>query len=142
MIRCPKCDSKYIVKHGTRKTQNRGLVQKYQCKDCNYKFSNPEGWRMRNDPEYVDYALKLYSKGLSLRGVAEQLNKKYKLKVAHQTIMHWVNDFEVRKEEREDFKFIIEGKDLSISFKTQIEREDLMGIVNKLLKRHNIIQKI
>lgn len=97
---------------------------------------------MRNDPEYVDYALKLYSKGLSLRGVAEQLNKKYKVKVAHQTVMHWVNDFEVRKEEKEDFKFTIEGYDLNLSFKTQLERGELLSLVNKLVKRVNIAKKL
>ena len=140
-MNCPKCDNKYIVKHGTRKTQRRGIVQKYQCKNCGYKFSNPDGWRMRNDPEYVDYALKLYSKGLSLLGVAEQLNKKYKIKVAHQTVMHWVEDFDIRKEEKEDFKFTIEGKDLSVSFKTQAEREDVLSLINKLVKKPAILKK-
>lgn len=141
MIKCPKCDSNDVVKHGTRKTQNRGLVQKYQCKNCNYKFSNPEGWRMRSDPEYIDYALKLYSKGLSLRGVVEQLIKKYKIKVAHQTVMHWVNDFTIQKEEKEEFKFVIEGKDFNISFRTDMEREELLVLINKLMKRHPIAKK-
>ena len=142
MIRCPKCDSTDTVKHGTRRTQRRGIVQKYQCKDCEYKFSNPEGWRLRNDPEYIFYALKLHSKGLSLRGIVEALQKKYKVKIAHTSIMHWIKEFSIGSDDKEEFKFTIEGKDLNISFKTKIEREEVMGLVNKLIKRYTIVKKI
>ena len=125
MVNCPKCNGEDIIKIGTRKTQRRGLVQKYLCKSCNHKFSNPEGWRMNNDPEYIDYALKLRSKGLSLRGVIKSLERKYKVKVAHTTIMNWEKDFEPSHEEREEFKFMIEGTDFNVSFKTKAIREDI-----------------
>lgn len=140
-MNCPKCDNKYIVKHGTRKTLRKGLVQKYQCKNCGYKFSNPNGWRMGNDPEYIFYALKLHSKGLSLRGIVEALQKKYKVKIAHTSVMNWIKEFYIGEEEKEEFKFTIEGKDLSVSFKTQAEREDILSLINKLVKKPTILKK-
>lgn len=140
-MNCPKCNNKYIVKYGIRKTQRRGNVQKYQCKNCGYKFSNPEGWRMRNDPEHIFYALKLHSKGLSLRGIVEALQKKYKVKIVHTSVMHWIKEFDIGESEKEEFKFIIEGKDLSVSFKTQAEREDILSLINKLVKKPTIIKK-
>jgi len=35
---CPNCNSKNIIKRGKRQTQNRGLIQRYGCQDCNKIF--------------------------------------------------------------------------------------------------------
>ena len=61
--------------------------------------------------------------------------------MAHQTVMNWVNDFDIRKEEKEEFKFTIEGKDLSVSFKTLAERDNIMVLINKLVKKPVIIKR-
>ena len=42
-IICPKCESKEIKKDGKRKT-NRGLIQRYKCKECNYRFIQNDGF--------------------------------------------------------------------------------------------------
>ena len=38
-ITCLKSDSNKIIRKGTRKSENLGQVQRYQCKDCKYRFS-------------------------------------------------------------------------------------------------------
>jgi integrase len=40
--KCPNCHSKEFWKDGKRKTRN-GLVQRYICRDCGYRFSESSG---------------------------------------------------------------------------------------------------
>ena len=68
-IICLKCKSRNIKKAGVRKTLNRGLIQRYQCKDCGKRFVIDEGFfRMRNSPQKITCALDLFNRGLSARG--------------------------------------------------------------------------
>jgi len=46
--KCIFCKSTNYIKKGFRKTENRGKIQKYFCKDCQKFFTNDEGfYRMR-----------------------------------------------------------------------------------------------
>jgi len=36
-LKCPKCGSQQIIKHGWR-ISRRGRLQKYQCKNCGHIF--------------------------------------------------------------------------------------------------------
>ena len=38
--KCSRCFSTHVTKDGLRYT-NRGLVQRFLCKDCDYRFSDP-----------------------------------------------------------------------------------------------------
>jgi len=68
-IICPKCKSKEVIKWGKRKTENRGKVQRYRCKNCSETFINDPFARMRNEPQKITCALDLFYRGLSTRGV-------------------------------------------------------------------------
>lgn len=49
---CPKCKSKEIIKRGFRRTENRGKLQRYNCKSYSLRFVENDGFfRMRNSPE-------------------------------------------------------------------------------------------
>ena len=48
---CPKCKSENVIKWTKRKTQNRGLIQRYKCNNCEKTFTIDDGFfRMRNNP--------------------------------------------------------------------------------------------
>lgn len=41
MLKCPECASQRLYKDGVRQT-NLGEVQRYLCRDCGYRFSDPK----------------------------------------------------------------------------------------------------
>ena len=45
-VKCPECTSQRVYHDGIRHTNN-GDVQRYLCKDCGYRFSNPSSTRKR-----------------------------------------------------------------------------------------------
>jgi transposase-like protein len=50
-IKCPQCGKEHIKKDGQRKTENRGFIQRYKCKDCGHRFVIDDGFfRMGNTP--------------------------------------------------------------------------------------------
>ncbi|MAG40194.1 hypothetical protein CMI41_04480 [Candidatus Pacearchaeota archaeon] len=88
---CPKCKSKNFKKNGRRKTENRGLIQRYQCKDCNYRFTYDDGFfRMRNNPNKITCALDLFYKGVSTRKVQEHFQSFYPHNSHNTTVYRWV----------------------------------------------------
>ena len=44
-IKCKHCSSKNFYKKGYRKTDHRGKIQKYYCKECGYKFIKNEVYK-------------------------------------------------------------------------------------------------
>ena len=47
-VLCPNCSSADVIKWCKRKTQNRGEIQRYKCKSCDYYFTIDDGfYRMR-----------------------------------------------------------------------------------------------
>jgi len=87
---CPYCDSKDIVKYGTRKT-TMGLRQRWFCNDCNRKFVNEPVSKIKGNEDCVITSIDLYMKGVSYRGIADSIKQLYGLEVTHVTIMNWVN---------------------------------------------------
>jgi len=88
---CPKCKSSSIKKNGKRKTQNRGLIQSYQCKDCNYRFTQELGFfRMRNNPKKITCAIDLFYRGASTRKIQEHFQAFYPHNANNATIYRWV----------------------------------------------------
>ena len=88
---CPICKSENTIKWTKRKTQNRGLIQRYKCKDCNKTFTIDEGFfRMRNHPKKITCALDLFYRVVSTRKVQEHFKAFYPHNSSNKTIYKWV----------------------------------------------------
>jgi transposase-like protein len=73
-IKCPNCASESIIKRGQRKTQNRGLIQRYSCQDCDKRFVVDDGFfKMKNSPQKVTFCIDLFYRGVSTRQIQEHL---------------------------------------------------------------------
>lgn len=90
-VLCPFCSSANIIKRGQRKTQNRGLIQRYGCKDCNKRFVIDDGFfKMKNTPQKVTLCLDLFYRGISTRKVQEHLQAFYPHNSSHKSIYKWI----------------------------------------------------
>jgi len=91
---CPNCKSENIIKRGKRKTENRGLIQRYKCKDCNKRFVIDDGFfRMRNSKKKITLCLDLFYRGISTRKVQEHLQAFYPHNSSNVTIYNWVTKY-------------------------------------------------
>ena len=91
MVKCSNCKSQKIVRRGFRKTQNRGLIQRYFCKNCKKRFVIDEGfYRMRNSPQKITLCLDLFYRGISTRKVQEHLQAFYPHNSSNVSIYKWV----------------------------------------------------
>lgn len=90
-IVCPKCNSHNVIKWCKRKTENRGLIQRYKCKDCNKCFTLDDGFfRMRNAPQKITCAVDLFYRGISTRKVQEHFQAFYPHNSSHKSIYKWI----------------------------------------------------
>jgi len=95
-IKCSKCKSKNTIKWTKRKTENRGLIQRYKCKDCNKTFTIDDGFfRMRNHPKKITCALDLFYRGVSTRKVQEHFKAFYPHNADHSSILRWVRKYSI-----------------------------------------------
>ena len=91
---CSNCKSKNTIKWTKRKTQNRGLIQRYKCKDCQKTFTLDNGFfRMRNHPKKITCALDLFYRGISTRKVQEHFKAFYPHNADHSSILRWVRKY-------------------------------------------------
>lgn len=90
-IKCPKCKSENTIKWTKRKTENRGLIQRYKCNDCNKTFTPDNGFfRMRNHPKKITCAIDLFYRGVSTRKVQEHFDAFYPHNCSNKTIYKWI----------------------------------------------------
>ncbi len=90
-ITCPNCKSANLIKRGKRKTENRGLIQRYGCKDCSYRFVADDGFfRMRNTPQKITQSIDLFYRGISTRKVQEHLAIFHPHNASNVSIYNWV----------------------------------------------------
>ncbi len=104
---CPKCNSiENITKAGSRATKS-GISYRYICKTCKCKFTVSREpitipLPAKNFDEAILYAIKLskqtsytYKKQIILTPyeIANFVNKRFKLKVSHETISKWVANY-------------------------------------------------
>jgi putative transposase len=88
---CPNCKSKNVIKWTKRKTQNRGLIQRYKCKNCDKTFTIDDGFfRMRNHPKKITCALDLFYRGVSTRKVQEHFKAFYPHNADHTSVLRWI----------------------------------------------------
>jgi len=93
---CPFCKSENTIKWTKRKTQNRGLIQRYKCKDCEKTFVIDDGFfRMRNHPKKITCAIDLFYRGVSTRKVQEHFNAFYPHNCDHSSILRWIRKYSV-----------------------------------------------
>jgi len=93
-IKCSKCSSENTKKDGKRKTENRGLIQRYKCLSCSYRFVQDDGFfHMRNTPEKITQAIHLYFSGASLRKSQEHLGVFHPHNASHVTILDWIRRY-------------------------------------------------
>ncbi len=90
-VSCPFCSSTNIIKRGKRKTDNRGLIQRYGCKKCNKRFVVDDGFfKMKNSPQKVTLCLDLFYRGISTRKVQEHLQAFYPHNSSNVSIYKWI----------------------------------------------------
>lgn len=90
-IICKHCKRNNFVKQGFRKTENRGKIQKYFCRDCHKYFTYDNGfYRMRTNPKTITLSIDMYLSNLSSRKMRNQLKRHFKVKKSHQTILNWI----------------------------------------------------
>jgi len=90
-ITCPKCNSNEVIKWCKRKTENRGLIQRYKCKSCSSYFTIDDGFfRMRNTPEKISQSIDLFYRGVSTRKVQEHLAIFHPHNASNVSIYKWV----------------------------------------------------
>jgi transposase-like protein len=88
---CPKCNSEKIIKRGKRKTENRGLIQRYGCLDCKKRFVVDDGFfKMKNSPQKVTLCLDLFYKGISTRQVQAHLQAFYPHNSSNVSVYKWI----------------------------------------------------
>jgi transposase-like protein/predicted RNA-binding Zn-ribbon protein involved in translation (DUF1610 family) len=93
---CPKCKSENTIKWTKRKTQNRGLIQRYKCNNCNKTFTIDDGFfRMRNHPKKITCAVDLFYRGVSTRKVQEHFKAFYPHNSDHTSILRWIRKYSV-----------------------------------------------
>ena len=90
-IICPECKVERIKKDGFRKTENRGLIQRYKCQECGFRFVQDYGfYRMRNAPQKITCAIDLFYRGVSTRKIQEHFHAFYPHNSSHKSIYKWV----------------------------------------------------
>ncbi len=90
-ILCPNCSSSNVIKWCKRKTRNRGLIQRYKCKSCNFYFTLDDGfYRMRNSPNKITQSIDLFYRGVSTRRVQEHLAIFHPHNASHMSVYRWV----------------------------------------------------
>ncbi len=72
-IQCPKCTSKNIVKKGIRKNKLQS-IQQYQCKSCNYIFTQNKSKNTTYPITIILKAISNYNLGHTLQQTKEKLN--------------------------------------------------------------------
>jgi putative transposase len=92
-IKCKKCKSENIVKDGRRHNKS-GLIQKYLCRDCGYRFIINIGFEhSKKNPKLICAAIDLYFKGVSLRKVADHIKLFYGVGVSNTSVLRWIQRF-------------------------------------------------
>ena len=90
-IKCPHCNGENIVRRGQRKTQNRGVIQRYGCQECGKRFVEDNGFfKMKNAPQKVTLCLDLFYRGVSTRKVQEHLQAFYPQNSSWVSIYKWI----------------------------------------------------
>jgi transposase-like protein len=90
-VSCPFCSSANVIKRGIRKTEHRGKVQRFGCKECSKRFSIDDGfWKMKNHGKKITLCMDLYYNGMSFRKIQEHLQAFYPKNCHYSTAYRWI----------------------------------------------------
>jgi transposase-like protein len=95
ITRCKSCMSKNFVKGGIRHN-NSGDIQKYNCKDCGYKFSINTA--TRSSPLVIATAVHAHFNGRSHRQIADDL-KQMGVTISHTAVFFWIHAYKKKMEQ-------------------------------------------
>ena len=96
-IKCVHCKATNYIKWGKRKTENRGIIQKYKCLICSKHFTNDEGfYRMRNSEEKITAAIDLYFSNLSSRKVRNHFRRHWQHNASHMSVLEWCRRYTLK----------------------------------------------
>jgi len=122
---CPNCKSEKIIKRGKRKTQNRGLIQRYGCQNCNKRFVIDDGFfKMKNHPNKITCAIDLFYKGVSTRKVQEHFQAFYPHNSSHKSIYKWVVKYSKMISKFTDKLKVKTGKEIQVDEMEYHRREE------------------
>ncbi|MBI2548166.1 IS1/IS6 family transposase [Candidatus Woesearchaeota archaeon] len=94
---CLFCKSQNTVKKGFIKTEHRGNIQRYICKDCKRSFCIDEGfYRMRNNENKITKAIDLYFSNLSSRKVRNTFKRHEETKISHVSVLDWCRRYALK----------------------------------------------
>ena len=127
---CPICKSESIIKWTKRKTQNRGIIQRYKCKDCGKTFVIDEGFfRMRNNAQKITSSIDLFFNGLSTRKVQAHLKAFFPHNASNVSVYNWVIKYS-----KKITKFT-DGLKLNVGHELQVDEQshNRMGTQNWLI---------
>src|SRR3989338_3248600 len=97
LLVCNFCRSKNVVKKGFRKTENRGKIQRFICRNCKKSFCIDEGfYRMRNSEDKITQAIDLYFSNLSSRKVRNHFRRHRKENASHVTVLDWARRYTLK----------------------------------------------
>jgi len=86
--RCSDCGSWNVIKRGFRPTIDRGKIQKYHCKDCNWKFTHKTiDYRMRHNRGTINRILQLRKQGKTYSQIADEIGDV----MSRQSVMRIIN---------------------------------------------------
>jgi transposase-like protein len=89
-----KCGSPNYKKFGIRHNKDSGDIQRYLCKDCDYRFIvNPAFENCKASAKIITAAIDLYFKGVSTRKTAEHLKQLYNFSIDDSSICRWIMKF-------------------------------------------------
>ena len=91
IIRCPKCDSSNIVRHGFYR-YNKKREQRHGCKQCGAKFVRTELLKFKTSKEIILFAFTLEAEGYTTRDISKEIRKKFNHKISHVTIAKWIQN--------------------------------------------------
>lgn len=89
---CPHCDSRRIIKKGTRKNQHR-LVQIYFCKSCFRYFTTADIQKTKYPPYVIMRSISLYHLGYSQAEVSRLIRIRHRLDIPQRTISQWITKY-------------------------------------------------
>lgn len=96
-IKCRHCKSQHHIQKGYRKTDNRGKIQKFYCKECKRFFTQDDGfYRMRNNPKIITMSIDMYVSNLSSRKMRNQLSRHLDVKTSHVSVLNWVYKYTMK----------------------------------------------
>lgn len=89
-VRCKFCNSRNVIKYGHYKDR-----QRWWCKACQRKFAGSSTIpRMRTPAQEVLAVLKeYYNKGMPLRSIRDEVNRKYNSNVSEATVHRWIDKY-------------------------------------------------